>query len=131
MDNYSPTWAAYRSLMACRLVALNKHPWVLPIGIGETLRLAITKLVMRAAEDQANMVCGILQLCAGLKAVIEGAAHAVAQMRNERHALDTGGEADKRSEGAEEKSAAETSGMERVGEAARIGGIGEVTRPPR
>ena len=26
MANYSPHWAAYRALMACRLVALNKRP---------------------------------------------------------------------------------------------------------
>ena len=48
-----------------------------PVGIGETLRRALDKLVMRAAGDQAKTVCGNLQLCAGLEAVIEGATHTV------------------------------------------------------
>ena len=39
---------------------------------------------MRAAEDHAKTVCGNLQLCAGLKAGIEGATHAVGQRRLKR-----------------------------------------------
>ena len=49
------------------------------MGIGETLRRALAKLVMRAAGDQAKTACGNLQLCAGLDAGIEGATHAVGQ----------------------------------------------------
>ena len=51
------------------------------MGIGETLRRALAKLVMRAAGDQAKTACGNLQLCAGLEAGIEGATHAVGQRR--------------------------------------------------
>ena len=40
------------------------------MGIGETLRRALAKLVMRAAREQAKTACGNLQLCAGLKAGI-------------------------------------------------------------
>ena len=76
-----PPWAAYRALMACRLVALDKLPGVRPVGIGDTLRRAFAKLVMRAAGDQANTSCGNLQLCAGLEAGIEGDTHAVGQQR--------------------------------------------------
>ena len=54
------------------------------MGVGETLRQSLAKLVMRAAGDQAKMACGNLQLCAGLEAGIEGAAHAVGQRRVER-----------------------------------------------
>ena len=54
MANSSPPWAAYRALMACRLVALDKRPGVLPMGIGETLSRALAKLVMRAAGEQAK-----------------------------------------------------------------------------
>ena len=54
------------------------------MGIGETLRRALAKLVMRAAGEQAKTACGNLQLCAGLKASIEGATHAVGQRRVER-----------------------------------------------
>ena len=67
--------------MAFRLVALDKRPGVRPVGIGETLRRALAKLVMRAAGEQAKMACGNLQLCAGLKAGIEGETHAVGQRR--------------------------------------------------
>ena len=75
MSNSSPTWAAYRALIACRLVELDKRPGVRPVGIGETLRRALAKLVMKAARDQAKTACGNLQLCTGLKVGIEGATH--------------------------------------------------------
>ena len=81
MANSSPLWAAYCALMVCRLVALDKRPGVRPVGIGETLRRALTELVMRAAGDQAKTACGNLQLCAGLEAGIEGSTHAVGQRR--------------------------------------------------
>ena len=54
------------------------------MGIGETLRRALAKLVMKAAGDQAKTACGNLQMCAGLEAGIEGATHAVGQRRLER-----------------------------------------------
>ena len=47
------------------------------MGIGETLRWALAKLVMRAAGDQAKTACDNLQLCAVLEAGIEGATHAM------------------------------------------------------
>ena len=84
MANSSPPWAVYRALMACCLVALDKRHGVRPVGIGETLRRDLAKLVMRAAGDQAKTTCGNLQLCAGLEARIEGATHAVGQRRVER-----------------------------------------------
>ena len=77
MANFFPPWAAYCALMACRLVALDKRPGVRPVGIGETLRRALAKLVMRTAKT----VCGNLQLCAGIEAGIEGATHALGQRR--------------------------------------------------
>ena len=81
MATSSLPWAAYRSLMACCLVAHDKRPGVCPVGIGETLHRALAKLIMRAARDQANTACGNLQLCAGLEVDIEGSAHAVGQRR--------------------------------------------------
>ena len=54
------------------------------MGIGETICWALTKLVMRAAGDQAKTAYGNLQLCAGLEAGIEGAANAVGQRRVKR-----------------------------------------------
>ena len=70
--------------MRQNLSALDKSHGVRPVGIGETLHRSLAKLVMRAAEDQAKMACGNLQLCAGLEAGIEGANHSVGQRRAER-----------------------------------------------
>ena len=84
MANPSPPWDAYCALIECRLVVLDKQPGVCPVGIGETLRQAPAKLVTRAAGDQANKVCGNLQLCTGLEVNIEGDTHAMGQRRLER-----------------------------------------------
>ena len=62
MANSSPPWAAYRTLMKCCLVAIDKLPWVRPVGIWEMLRRALAKLVMRATGDQAKTARGNLQL---------------------------------------------------------------------
>ena len=70
--------------MACCQVALDKNPGVRPTGIGETLRQDLNKLVMRAAGDQAKLVCGNLKLCAGLEAGIKGAEHVAGQRKLER-----------------------------------------------
>ena len=75
--NPSPSWAAYRALMACCLVALDRRPGERPVGIGQTLHRALAKPVMRAAGDQVNTACGNLQLYAGLEAGIEGATYPV------------------------------------------------------
>ena len=47
------------------------------MGIADTLRRALAKLVMRAAGDQAKTACGNIQLFPGLEAGIEGATHYV------------------------------------------------------
>ena len=69
------------------------------MGIGETFRRALAKIVMRAAGYQAKMACRNLQLCAGLEAGIEGATHTVGQLRLAR--------VRRRREGKEEEAAAE------------------------
>ena len=79
--------------MSCHIVALDKRPRVRPVSIGETLCRALAKLVMRAVGEQAKTACGNLRLCAGLKAGIEGATHAVVQRRVEQ-VLDQRGETD-------------------------------------
>ena len=84
MANSSPPCTAYCALMECHIVAPNKRPGVRPVGIWETLRRVLAKLLMRAARDQAKRACGNLQLCAGLDAGIEGATHNVGQRRMER-----------------------------------------------
>ena len=75
LANSSPPWAAYRALMACCLVALDKEPGTRPVGIGETFRRLIAKCVLKVTGLQATAACGNFNLCAGLKAGIEGAVH--------------------------------------------------------
>ena len=75
--NTNPSWAAYRALMACRLVALDKEPGTRPLGIGETYRRLMAKCVLKCVGDRATSACGNYNLCVGLKAGIEGAVHAL------------------------------------------------------
>ena len=116
--------------MACHIVALDKRPGVRLLRIGETLLHAIAKLLMRSAGDQVKKVCGILQLCAGLEAGIEGDTHSMARRQHERHASYPGVGADEGSEGAEDENVVATVGMNRSGEAERVEVIREVPQPP-
>jgi hypothetical protein len=72
-------WAAYRVLIACRLVVLDKSPGVRPVGIGEGYRRLMAKCMLKVVGHQATDAAGNLNLCAGLSAGIEGAIHAVRQ----------------------------------------------------
>ena len=58
-------------LTACRLVALDKCPGIRPIGIGETLRRLIGKLILQIARDDLLSMVGSLQLCVGQEAAWE------------------------------------------------------------
>ena len=80
LANGFPPWAAYRALMACRELALGKIPvGIRPIGIGDVIRRAAAKCVLLVAGASATSECGADQLCAGLKAGVEGGFHAVFQ----------------------------------------------------
>ena len=63
------------SLLACRLIALDKCPGVRPIGICETARRIISKAVLSVAKVDLQEAAGSLQLCAGQIAGIEAAVH--------------------------------------------------------
>ena len=97
MANSSPPWADYHVLMECCLVALDKLPGVYPIGIGEMIHRATTKLVMRETGDLAKMVCGSFQLCAGFEAGIERTNHSVTKQRKDKNAPASGKGDDKES----------------------------------
>ena len=84
MATSPPPWVAHCALMACCLVALDKQPGVRSVELRKTLLRDLAKLVMRAARDQAKTACGNLKLCAGLKAGIKGATHAVGKRRLKR-----------------------------------------------
>ena len=117
-------------MTACSLVALDKRPGVRTIGIGETLHCATSKIIMRAAGDQAKTACGSLQLCAGLGAGIEGETHAVAQSRQETHMPELDGGEDDVSYGVEDKRPEASGRTGREVEIEKVGGIGEVTLTP-
>ena len=74
--NTMPPFAAYRALMSCRLVALDKEPGVRPVGIGEIWRRAIAKCALKVCGENAKAACGSTNLCTGLEAGIKGAIHA-------------------------------------------------------
>jgi hypothetical protein len=78
--NASPPWAAYRAMMSCRLVALDKQPGVCPVGIGEIYHRLWAKSLLKVVGMQATVACGNYNLCAGLAAGIEGAVHAVREL---------------------------------------------------
>ena len=80
-----PPWAAYCTLMAYRLVQINKRPGVCTMGVGETLHHYLSKIFIREAGYQTNMTCENLQLCTGLEAGIEGSTYDVGQRRRERN----------------------------------------------
>lgn len=77
----SPPWAAYRELMARRLVAIGKGEGkgILPIGIGDVLRRLMSKSVLNDIKDEATDACGSLQFCSGLDGGIEGGVHTARQ----------------------------------------------------
>jgi hypothetical protein len=77
MANDSPSAAAIRALLMCRLVALDKQPGVRPLGIGEIIRRLIAKCVIHVTGYEATEGCGNSNLCVGLPSGIEGAVHAV------------------------------------------------------
>ena len=60
MANSTPQWSSSCALMSYHLLVLDKRPGVQPVGIEETFRQALAKLVMRELGDQAKTVCGNL-----------------------------------------------------------------------
>ena len=56
------------SLIACRLIPLNKIPGVRPIGIGEVLRRIIGKAIGWTLKTDIQESAGPLQTSTGLKA---------------------------------------------------------------
>ena len=73
------------------------------MGIVETLRRALSKLVMRAAIDQEKTACRNLQLCSGLKAGMEGTTNDVGhrwleRVRRQRSKEDEAGESEEEEE---------------------------------
>ena len=71
------------SLMAYRLIGLDKRPGVRPIGNGETVRHIIAKAVLLVISDDIQCAAGSLQLCAGQPSGGEAAVHAMKEVIND------------------------------------------------
>ena len=65
------------SLLACRLIALDKPPGVHPIGIGDTARRIIAKAILSTTKSDMQDASGCLQLCTGQLSGIEATVEAV------------------------------------------------------
>ena len=65
------------ALTACRLIALDKHPGVRPIGVGEVCRRLLSRAVLCIVRTDVLQAAGPLQLCAGQPAGCEAAIHAM------------------------------------------------------
>ena len=64
--------------MACRELTLGKGPiGICPVGIDDISRQAAAKCVLVVAGPLATTECGSDQLCAGMKAGVDGAVHAI------------------------------------------------------
>lgn len=70
-------WKDIRALMSSRLIALDKSPGVRPIAIGEILRCIICRSIVMTTRTDIADLCGVDQLCSGIKGGIEGAFHAM------------------------------------------------------
>ncbi|KAL7523721.1 hypothetical protein ACHAWF_002319 [Thalassiosira exigua] len=80
LGNEMPPWAAFRALMGCRLAALDKNPD----------RRCVAKCVLKECGEDAKAACGSTQLCAGLKAGIEGAIHSMTERVEDHNSLEFG-----------------------------------------
>jgi len=65
------------TLMACRLVPLDKNPGLRPIGIGEVVRRIMGKTIMACLKEDISEASGSLQMCSGKPAGAETAIHAL------------------------------------------------------
>ena len=80
LSNKIVDWKDIRALMSSRLIALDKCPGVRPIAIGEILRRIICRSIVMATRNDIADLCGVDQLCSGIKGGIEGAFHAMKEL---------------------------------------------------
>ena len=71
LENERPPWATYIILMSGRLIGLNKHPGVRPVGVGEAWRRLMANCVVKVTGQELKEACGTNQICGGTEEGIE------------------------------------------------------------
>ena len=74
--------------MSGRMIVLDKHPGVRPVGVGETWRHVFAKIVLNFMGLESTMACQDDQICAGLKALIYNAIHGVQALWDENSSME-------------------------------------------
>jgi hypothetical protein len=77
LSNESPPFAAYRTVNLLRMLAGDKKPGVRPLACGEIWMRLWADCLNSETKVGATTACGKVNLCAGLRAGIEGNLHAV------------------------------------------------------
>ena len=77
-------------MMGAWLVMFVKEPGTIPLGIGEYWRQGTAKCALKGCDGDTKAAFGSTQLCAGLKANIEGALHAVSLRATEHDTIEFG-----------------------------------------
>ena len=72
--------AVLMPFVACRLIPLDKHPGVHPIGIGDVPRQIVAKAILHVLGEDIVSAAGPLQTCAGHAAGSEATVHAMREM---------------------------------------------------
>ena len=72
--------AVLMPFVACRLIPLDKHPGVRPIGIGDVPQQIVAKAILYVIGEDVVSAAGPLQACAGHAAGSEAAVHAMREM---------------------------------------------------
>ena len=65
------------ALVACNLIPLNKNPGVRPIGVGETLRRIMGKIIRLSLKNDIQIAAGPLQVATGVESGAEAAIYAM------------------------------------------------------
>ena len=63
--------------MSIRLIALDKQPGVIPVGVGETWLRLMEKCILRVTGKESKAACGTGKLSGRVEAGIEGGINAM------------------------------------------------------
>ena len=73
------------AFLFCRLILLDKNPWLQPIGVREVRRRIVGKVIVFTLRDYIITSVGLLQVCAGQESGCEAAVHSMSRMYKEEH----------------------------------------------